>query len=76
MRDRENLTRPDVGKRVSEPIERSYDSKLDHYVAQLQRAREAFRKRRESALDSADREASRSDGERAAVSARRSVPRT
>jgi hypothetical protein len=67
MRDRENLTRPDVEERASEPTDRSHDSKLDHYVAQLQRAREAFRKRREAALDSADREASRSDGERAAL---------
>jgi hypothetical protein len=52
MREREDSPWPDAEKRCFVPPDRSDDRKFSQYVAQLQRARDAFRERRETRLKS------------------------
>jgi hypothetical protein len=52
MREREESPRPDTEERRFTPPDRPDDRKFSQYVAQLQRARDAFRERRETRLKS------------------------
>jgi hypothetical protein len=50
MREREESPWPDTEERRFAPPGRPDDRKFSQYVAQLQRARDAFRERRETRL--------------------------